>query len=280
MSKGKRQGTCPIMRMRSYPTTALSIALAQKQQTASAATSDRFDPQRPRRRRGLCLSFVPLGVFLLFGLSLRVSLTLTPAAGGEDELIVGDTAFGAAQAQQGAARICRALTGEPGYLYDVTKASAYAPRQQQHRVRIWEVTCEVRHQQYQFRFDADTGQVIGVNNRSLTTDGSPTGGDAKSVCTAEEAREHALRYLAAISAEGIPPVPLMTKPSLSRQWLSLGVWRFHYRLSAGRCGRRLIIVSVDAKTGALLDIYAPVRRNAGNKNTPPAAVAAGEYHVS
>lgn len=197
-------------------------------------------------RRSLLLSLTPLAI--------PISLALFSLGQRAVQAVVGEPTFGRtspAQARRIARDFCARITGpdHDNHISDMSQQTAFSQRRKT-TIREWNVVCSDADHEYLLRINADTRQVFGVNRtRTLSAPTGVEGGVSQA-----EAEDHAKRYLGMI---GVASADLQPTGKLTVKTEPAPAWNFTYRYRVPGIGKRILTVSVDSRTGDLLDAWNP-----------------------
>ena len=235
-------------------------------------------PSRPQRQdrsvvphslRGLNRSplsvalvpFIFLGSSCCFSLVQRAAAAITHARTGETRL--GE--MRQVDAEQYALYLCSTMTGSRGVVVDTSGQSAYSWRHHA-PVREWNVLCDSARGQYLFRINADSQTVYGINRLdatpSDTNDETPArqpeslvGGNLTEV--AAEKRAHLFLRIAGVPAAGLQPAKTVQATGLTAEGQPMTEWHFIYHRRQQNQPDRLVMISIDGRTGAIEHLWNP-----------------------
>lgn len=225
-----------------------------------------------QHRRALLSALVPFGIFLTLGFGLRSSVLSGPtAAASVDAADFARTPITSAQAWRSAERVGVSLTGQDVDVRETNPLRAYSPSQKD-PVRFWEIVCDMGASPYSLRISAETGEIVTVNSLAVRPANFEP---AENVWSERDAEERARRYLRMIRSDGDSrwhSHQNIIAASEANPGITQGAWTFHFRIKDEQGRKRLAVVSVDARTGTLLNAMIPSLA-ASDANTTAAAAA-------
>jgi len=205
--------------------------------------------------------FVFLGISCCFSLVQRAAAAITRARTGDVRL----GGMRQVEAEQYALYLCSTMTGSRGVVVDTSGQSAYSWRHHA-PVREWNVLCDSTRGQYLFRINADSQTVYGINRLDAAPADTTEESSARQpdslvggtlTAAAAEKRAHLFLRLAGVPAGGLEHAKTVQSTGLTVDGQPMTEWHFIYHRRQKDQPDRLVMISIDGRTGAIEHLWNP-----------------------